>query len=190
MNNDRIKKIEELRKTNEVFVSLEGTIAGIEKFLKEDLDNGITENIKEFLELRKKLIIRWSEITGLHYRTGRESMAVIKRAAMAIKGQRKRRAAKKEQEELHDKRIIRIRTKNFERLSKNEALHFLMDKKEPIYMFPNKVLPDNLWIPPAQVNPGDVSNKTDFDRIINGFKFYNCNLPYLGTYVSYYKKIS
>lgn len=180
----RVARLEELR-TNDTFVAICETIKSVEKIMAEDLEAKNFDNMADFLAMRQKLIIKWSEMTGFRYRSSSESAALVVACKQAtVKTRHKRVRAEKQP----DKRIIRLRTKNFERLSKHEAFLLLTDKKETVYMFPNKVLPDNNWMMPTEVKPDEIANKADFNRIVDSFKFYNCNLPYLGTYVSFYKK--
>lgn len=180
---ERAAKMQSLE-GNETFEAINSAITYVEKLMAQDLEDGKTTNMFDFLDIRQKLIVRWAEMTGFRYRSKSESAELVLKAKYAISSPRSKRTKTKEP----DKRIIRIRTKNFERLSKHEAYLLLTEQKQPIYMFPNKVLPDNNWIMPTEIKPEEISNKDDFNRIVNGFKFYNCNLPYLGTYVSYYKK--
>lgn len=180
---ERTKKIEELR-GNDIFESICNTIASVEKFMKQDIEAGNYESLRDFLDMRQKLVVRWSEMTGFRYRSSSESKGLVV-SAKQLTTSKKRRSTKVKEP---DKRIIRIRTKNFERLSKHEAFLLLTNSKQPVYMFPNKVLPDNNWIMPTEIRPDEIKNKEDFNRIVDGFKFYNCNLPYLGTYVSFYKR--
>lgn len=173
---------------NDTFAAVCDTIKSVEKFMAQDLEAGNLDSLADFLAMRKKLTIKWSEMTGIRYKSTGESAELIVKVKQALV--RSKRATRPKAEKCPDKRIIRIRTKNFERISKSEAFHLLTDNKEIVFMLPNKVLPDNNWIIPTEVKPDEVTSKVDFNRIVDGFKFYNCNLPYLGTYVSYYKKIS
>lgn len=181
---ERMTRLQELE-GNETFRAIKDTIASVEKLISEDLESGKLESLADFIAVRQKLIVKWSEMTGYRYRSTSETKELILKAKHATC---KHRTKKAKTEKVPDKRIIRIRTKNFERLSKHEAYILLTEHRLPIYMFPNKVLPDNNWIMPTEVRPDEIENKEDFERIVNSFKFYNCNLPYLGTYVSYYRR--
>lgn len=179
----RVARLEELR-TNDTFGAICDTIASLEKFMAQDLEEKNFEGMVDFLAMRQKLIVKWSEMTGFRYRSTGESAALVVACKQAITGRRMKKVKVKEP----DKRLIRIRTKNFERVSKHEAFLLLTEQKENIFMLPNKVLPDNNWITPTEVKPDEITDKKSFNRLVDSFKFYNCNLPYLGTYVSYYKK--
>ena len=60
----------------------------------------------------------------------------------------------------------------------------LFNEGKSIYLLPNKVRVDNMWIQPFEVN----NNHNDsLDSIINAYAYYNCNSE-LGNRVSFYRR--
>ena len=43
---------------------------------------------------------------------------------------------------------------------------------DTIYLLPSRIRLDNMWIQPYSIN---VSSGADFDRMVNNYKYYNCN---------------
>lgn len=53
-----------------------------------------------------------------------------------------------------------------------------------VYLLPNKMHPDNIWVHPLGVN---LECELTFDGAVNAFRYYNCNRE-CGTGVAYYVK--
>lgn len=53
---------------------------------------------------------------------------------------------------------------------------------QTVYLLPNKVRLDNAWIKPFAI---DDSQGRTFDKVVNDYKYYNCNSE-TGNNVAYY----
>lgn len=65
----------------------------------------------------------------------------------------------------------------------------LYNSGKTIYLVPCNVYPSetNMWIKPCDVNNAK-EEMADFDSIVNGFEYFNCNDRQTGRYTSFYIK--
>lgn len=79
--------------------------------------------------------------------------------------------------------MIRIITKNWERISKASAKKLFREHKELLGVLPHNMHPENKFMPPFVPHNAD-----NFEKFCNSVAYYNCNKD-TGRYLAYYKKI-
>lgn len=60
----------------------------------------------------------------------------------------------------------------------------LFENFETVYLLPNKINPNNVWVRPFAIN---YDSELSFDGAVNHYKWYNCNNE-CGNIVAYYVK--
>ena len=62
----------------------------------------------------------------------------------------------------------------------------LFNSGKTVYLLPNKVRLDNMWIRPFAISIDNADGKS-FDAILNSYSFYNCNSE-TGNGIAFYKE--
>ena len=77
--------------------------------------------------------------------------------------------------------MLQIEINGYRRIRKDEARR-LHDDGATIYLLPCKVYPDDNhpWITPYKMDD------RPFEKVVNEFEYYNCNIAELGYYAAYY----
>lgn len=79
--------------------------------------------------------------------------------------------------------MLNVEINGYKRIRKDEARR-LYNEGTTIYLLPWKVYPDDNhpWIKPYKMEGGP------FEKVVNEFEYYNCNIAELGYYAAYYIK--
>ena len=77
--------------------------------------------------------------------------------------------------------MLQIEVNGYRRIRKDDARR-LYDGGVTVYLLPCKVYPDDNhpWIKPYRMEG------RPFEKTVNEFEFYNCNIAELGYYAAYY----
>ena len=77
--------------------------------------------------------------------------------------------------------MLQVKINGYKRIRKDEARR-LHDDGTTIYLLPCKVYPSDKhpWIQPYKMDD------RPFEKAVNEFEFYNCNIAELGYYAAYY----